>query len=184
MNAVLNAIKNRRSVRKYKLDQIDQKNLETILEAGIYAPTACNEQPWYFTIIQNEEMLKHINIKAKEAMKESPIEWIKNMGLNPEFQVTYNAPTLIIVSGKKDSTAYKVDCSAAIQNMLIAAESLEIGSVWLGLMRFYFEHEGSTRELQIPDGYKPFYGVVFGYKADEKKIAAPKRNLDVVNYIR
>ncbi|MHB8062903.1 MAG: nitroreductase family protein [Ruminiclostridium sp.] len=182
MNEVLNVIKNRRSVRSYKQEQISQGSLDSIIEAGIYAPTAHNEQPWHFTIIQNQQMLQHINERAKESMAKSDIEWIQKMGSKPDFQLTYNAPTLIIVSGRKDAMAWSADCAAAIQNMLIAAESLNIGSVWLGLLRFFFEHEEEVNKLGIPEGYEPYYGVAFGYK--EKEQTAPKRNLDVVNYIR
>lgn len=183
MNEVLKVIKSRRSVRNYKQDQINKENLDLIIEAGIYAPTAHNDQPWHFTVIQNEELLKNINEKSKKLMAKSDIEWIKQMGLNPKFQVTYNAPTLIVVSGREDAMAWVTDCSAAIQNMLIAAESLNIGSVWLGLLKFFFEQEDEIKKLGIPEGYKPFYGVALGYNANEKKQAAPKRNMDVVNYI-
>lgn len=182
MNEVLKVIKSRRSVRNYIHEQISQANLDLIIEAGIYAPTAHNEQPWHFTVIQNKEMLQYINEKVRESMAKSDVEWIKKTGSNPAFQVTYNAPTLIIVSGRKDAMAWSADCAAAIQNMLIAAESLNIGSVWLGLLRFFFQQEGEVSKLGIPEGYQPYYGVALGFKA--KKQAAPKRNLDVVNYIR
>ena len=61
MNNVLETIKNRRSIRNYKAEQISQEELDLIIEAGIYAPTAGNEQPWHFTIVQNPDALKHIN---------------------------------------------------------------------------------------------------------------------------
>jgi nitroreductase len=184
MNEVLKVIKSRRSVRNYKNEQISQESLDSIIEAGVYAPTAHNEQPWHFTIIQNQEMLQHINKKSRELMAESDVEWIRKMGSKPDYQVTYNAPTLIIVSGRKDAMAWSTDCAAAIQNMLIAAESLNIGSVWLGLLRFFFHQEGEVNKLGIPEGYQPYYGVSFGFKAKEKEQSAPKRNFDVVNYIR
>lgn len=184
MNEVLKAIKSRRSVRKYRQEQISEESLNSIIEAGIYAPTAHNEQPWHFTIIQNQEMLQHINEKVKELMAKSNVEWIQKMSSNPNFQMTYNAPTLIIVSGRKNAMAWEADCAAAIQNMLIAAESLNIGSVWLGLVRFLFEQGGEVSKLGIPEGYQPYYGVALGFKAREKEQIAPKRNLDVVNYIR
>lgn len=184
MNEVLKAIKSRRSVRKYKEEQISQESLDSIIEAGVYAPTAHNEQPWHFTIIQNKEMLQHINEKAKELMAKSDVEWIQKMGANPNFKVTYNAPTLIIVSGRKDAMAWSADCAAAIQNMLIAAESLDIGSVWLGLLRFFFQQEEEVAKLGIPEGYEPYYGVALGFKTRDKEQLAPKRNFDVVNYIR
>lgn len=182
MNEVLKVIKNRRSVRSYRHEQISQEDLDLIIEAGIYAPTAHNDQPWHFTVIQNRELLQHINEKAKELMAKSDVEWIQKSGSNPDFQLTYNAPTLVIVSGRKNAMAWEADCAAAIQNMLIAAESLNIGSVWLGLLRFFFEQEDEVGKLGIPEGYQPYYGVAFGFKAKEQ--VAPKRNVDVVNYIR
>ncbi len=184
MNEVLKVIKSRRSVRNFRAGQISQESLDLIIEAGIYAPTAHNQQPWHFTVIQNEEILQYINEKTREEMAKSDVPWIQKTGSNPNFLVTYNAPTLIIVSGRTDGMAWGADCAAAIQNMLIAAESMDIGSVWLGLLRFFFEQEGETEKLEIPEGYQPYYGIAFGYKANEKEQIAPKRNLDVVNYIR
>ncbi|MEI6100353.1 MAG: nitroreductase family protein [Eubacteriales bacterium] len=184
MNEVLTAIKNRRSIRKYKEEQIGEQELQYILEAGLYAPSAHNDQSWHFTVIQNKELLVRMNAIAKEGMANSPFEWMNKMATSPGFTVTYNAPTLIVVSGRKDAMAYQVDCSAAIQNMLIAAESLGIGSVWLGLMRFYYLQEEAASALGIPQGYEPFYAVSLGYKAEEGKQAAPPRIKDAVNYIR
>jgi nitroreductase len=184
MNDVLKTIKSRRSVRKYKQEQISQEELDSILEAGIYAPTAHNDQPWHFTVIQNQELLHEINETVRKGMATSDVDWIRAMGSNPNFQVTYNAPTLIVVSGRKDGISWKVDCAAAIQNMLIAAESLHIGSVWLGLLMFFLKKEEEVKKLGIPENYEPFYGVVFGYNANENEQAAPKRNMDVVNFIR
>jgi nitroreductase len=184
MNEVLKAIKSRRSVRKYKKEQISEESLNLIIEAGIYAPTAHNEQPWHFTVIQNEGILKHINEKTSELMAKSDIPWIQKMGSNPNYQVTYGAPTLVIVSGRKEGMAWQVDCAAAIQNMLLAAESLSIGSVWLGLLKFFFSQKEEMGALGIPEGYQPYYAVALGFKEQEKEQPAPKRNLEVVNYIR
>lgn len=184
MNEVLQAIKSRRSVRKYKEDQIKEEELDAILEAGMYAPTAGNEQPWHFTVVQNPELLRHINEKVREQMVKSEHEMLRRMGSNPAFQATYDAPTLIIVSGKKDGMAWQADCSAAIQNMMLAAESLNLGSVWLGMLKQLFLLEDEVAKLGIPVGYEPFYGVSIGYKVNEKSAEAPKRNRDVVNYIR
>ncbi|ADY56103.1 nitroreductase [Syntrophobotulus glycolicus DSM 8271] len=182
MNEVVKAIKNRRSVRKYKPEQINEDILNTIIEAGIFAPSAHNQQPWHFTVIQNKELLQDINLKTRESMLESEVDWIQKMASKTDFKVTYGAPTLIVVSGRKDALAWPADCAAAIQNMLIAAESLNIGSVWLGLLRFYFARE-EVKALKIPEGYEPYYGAVFGYKVLEHQ-QAPKRKMNVVHYIK
>ena len=101
MNEVLNTIRNRRSVRTYLPTQIKQEDLDLIIESGIYAPSGHNDQPWHFTVIQNREIIQHISDRSKELMVKSQIDWVKNMGLNPKINLTYNAPTLIIVSGNK-----------------------------------------------------------------------------------
>ena len=184
MTEILDIIKSRRSVRKYSPDQINQLELDKILEAGVFAPSAHNQQPWHFTVIQNPELLESINLIVREAMAKSDVEWVRKTGSNPGFKVTYDAPTLVIVSGRKDGIASITDCSAAIQNMLIAAESMGIGSVWLGLMRFLFDKPEEVAKLHIPDNYQPFYGVSFGYRVEGHVQPVPKRNFNVVNYIR
>lgn len=183
MNEVLRAIKNRRSVRRYAPEQLKKEHLEAILEAGIYAPSAHNEQPWHFTVIQNPELIALINQKSKQSMAKAADGWVRDRGRDPGFMLTYHAPTLIIVSGRKDGIAWETDCAAAIENMLIAAESLGVGSVWLGLVRFFFRHPQEVARLNIPEGYEPFYGVALGYKAEDTRAPAPERRRDVVNYI-
>lgn len=184
MQDILEVIKSRRSVRNFTSEQIGEEDLKKIIEAGIYAPTGHNEQPWYFTVIQNTELLDHINRVTAEAMAKSEVDWISKMGSRPGYQVTYNAPTVIIVSARKNGTTWEADCSAAIQNMLLEAESLNVGSVWLGLMGFYFSNAEEVKRLQIPEGYEPYFGVSFGRKIEGKTYSAPKRNMDVVSYIR
>jgi nitroreductase len=183
MNEVLNVIKSRRSIRAYKSEQIDETALKEILEAGIYAPTACNEQPWHFTVIQNAELLDQINVKSKAYMASSDVAWMKSMAEDPDFAVTYHAPTVVVVSGRRESTAWQTDCAAAIQNMLLAAESLGIGSVWLGLSRPALKDESIVGRLGIPAGYEPFYCVSLGYPAAAHP-QAPGRNQNVFNFIK
>lgn len=183
MNLVLETIKNRRSVRKYKEEQIKEDELQLILEAGMYAPSACNQQPWHFTVIQNKELIAQMSDKAKNLMKTYTDEWIVNLGNNEHFDLHYGAPTVIVISGKKDCYEPITDSSAAIQNMLLAAESLGIGSCWIGLSKFYFMQEEASK-LNIPDGYEPYFTISLGYKEMKEKLNGPVRNKDVVNYIR
>jgi nitroreductase len=184
MNEVLSAIKSRRSIRNYSPDQISQEHLDQIIEAGIYAPSAVNEQAWHFTVIQNRALLSRIDETVKEQMAKSDVEWMRNNAANPGFSVTYHAPTLIVVSGNEAAMSWQADCAFAMENMMLAAESLGIGSVCLGLVRFFLIQDGEAEKLGIPAGYKPFYGMAFGYKTGDKAIEPPNRNMDVINYIR
>ncbi len=184
MNEVLRAIKSRRSIRKYKQEQIRQEELELIIEAGIYAPTGHNSQSWHFTVIQDRKVIEHINDVSKRVMSTIKIDWIRNVGRNPDYDITYKAPTLIVVSGRRDAICSRIDCCAAVENMLIAAESLNIGSVWLGFAMFCFKIKGEAERIGVPKGYDPYQAFVLGYKDQEAQPVAPKRNYDVVNYIR
>jgi len=184
MNKVLETIKNRRSIRKYKTEQIKQEELDLILEAGIYAPSGHNEQPWHFTVIQNKDLISQINTISKKIMANIEIDWIKKLALNPETNITYSAPTIIIVSGRKDGISAKTDCCAAVENMLIAAESLNIGSVWLGFAIFAFSNKDLAPNIDLPEGYEPLYAFALGYKDLEQQPQAPKRNYNCINYIR
>lgn len=183
MNAIVENIKNRRSIRRYLPEQIKDEELNTIIEAGIYAPTAHNEQPWHFTVIQNKELLDHISITTKGFMTNCGVDWIEKMGTNEKLHLFYNAPTVIIVSGKKEAYSSLTDCSAAIENMMLAAESLNIGSCWIGLVSFFFEQEEEMKKLNIPEGYTPYYAVTFGYK-QVRPTRIPERNREVVTYIK
>lgn len=182
-NPVLDAIKNRRSIRKYLPDPLKDAELAAILEAGSYAPSAHNEQPWHFTVICKKELLDRISEKTKELMAAQDTDWIKAMGQNPDLHIFYKAPVVVLVSTRIGAMSPKVDCAAAIQNMLLAAESLDIGSCWIGLARYYFSLQEELPLLGIPEGYEPFYAVTLGYKAQRPSRALPRKK-DTVNYIR
>ena len=205
-NTVLETIKSRRSIRKYHSGQIKQEELDIILESGIYAPTGHNDQPWHFTVIQDKESIDHMNTETKKNMANAPIDWLKNMGKNETLHIYHNAPTVIIFSGRKDALAPLIDCSAAAQNMLLAAKSLNIGSCWVGLAKFFFQNPENAEKLDlasffqtiiedmyipenaskvnIPEGYEPYFAVTLGYPASPKDIPAPTREADVVDYIK
>jgi len=180
-NKVIEAIKSRRSVRKYKPEQISKEELNLILEAGCYAPSAHNQQSWHFTVIQNSEMLDYISEQAKTGMRKSDIDWAINLGSNENYHLFFHAPTVIVVSGNKNSISPLVDCSAAIQNMLLAAESLDIGSCWIGLVRYFFGDPENVKKLNLPDDYTPYYAVSFGYKVEKNSVV--ERSVNSVNHI-
>ncbi len=72
MNNVIETIKKRRSVRSYKSDLLKKDELQTIVEAGIYAPTGCNQQPWHFSVVQDRVLLGEVNVLTKQAMVSVP----------------------------------------------------------------------------------------------------------------
>lgn len=184
MNSVIENIKTRRSVRRYLNDQIKDEELEAILEAGSYAPSGHNEQSWYFTVIQNKEIIDYISSESKNVMASSEIDWIAKMGNNEKYHVLHNAPTVVIVSGRDSSYSPEIDCSAAAQNILLAAASLNIGSCWVGLVDFFFKQEEKVKKLNIPEGYTPLFAITLGYRQSDKIPKALERKKDLITYIK
>jgi nitroreductase len=186
MNETLKAIKNRRSTRQFAAEQLKDQELNEIIEAGIYAPSATNKQPWHFTVVQNTEILNKLNHDFKELAKKSESDYVRRVGENEKFHVFYNAPTVILISGDKNNNCADVDCAAATENIMIAAESLEIGSCWIGFIAYLLNSEAGShyvKELGIPEGYRQIHAVALGYKGSNR-FTAPARKENTVNYIR
>lgn len=186
MNEVLKVIRERRSTRMFKSEQIKDEEIKEILDAGIYAPSATNKQPWHFTVVQNKEIIDALSNSFKELAKKSDNEYIKRFGENKNFHVFYNAPTVILISGDESNQMSAVDCAAATENMLLAAESLGIGSCWVGFVAYLLNNEEGKeylKKLGIPEGYKQIHSVALGYKK-VNITNAPARRENTVNYIK
>jgi len=186
MNETLKSIRNRRSTRAFLPEQLKDTETQAIMDAAIYAPSATNKQPWHFTVVQNKDMIDRLNVSFKEIAKKSDNEYIRRFADNEKFHVFYNAPTVVLVSGDANNNYASVDCAAAVENMLIAAESLEIGSCWIGLIAYLLNSEEGkefVQQLGIPVGYKQIHAVCLGYKKI-KVTNAPARKENTVNYVK
>lgn len=177
-NPTLDIILRRRSVRSYRPDPIRAQDLQAILLAGQYAPHA-GDQQWHFTAVCNRQLLARLNDAAKEAARTSEIPWLRELGCNEEFDCLYGAPMLVIVSYDTASPIpLDADCYAAAENMLLAAESLDLGSCWVYFVLPAFSSalgEQLRVELRIPEGYNPCVAAVMGHKAGESSAAPPRK---------
>lgn len=185
VNETIKIIKQRRSIRSFKDEQIKEEELQAVLEAGLYAPNA-GDQAWHFTVIQKKELLSRLNSAAKEAAKQLNIEHLKELGNNAKFDCLYGAPALIIVSGNELAPMpLEADCAAATQNMLLAAESIGLGTCWIFFVLLAFNSAQGyelRKELKIPEGYRPYFSTVLGYKKAEA-VKAPDRKPNLITYI-
>jgi len=186
MNETLKNIRNRRSTRAFLPEQLNAAHVKDIIDAGIYAPSANNQQPWHFTVIQRKDIIDRLSEAFKEIAKKSDNEYIRRFADNEKFHVFYNAPTVVLVSGDKSNKSSPVDCAVAVENMLIAAESLQIGACWVGLIAYLLNSEEGiefVKELEIPERYKQLHAFCLGYKKIEVT-NAPARKENNVNYIK
>lgn len=168
MNETLENIFKRRSIRKFTDQLVEPEKLTLLLKAGMAAPSAMNNQPWEFIVVTDPEQLKKIRkgfIFGK-----------------------YNAPAAIVVcmNAKKQKRAavekfWVQDCSAAIENILIAAVSLGLGTVWLGVHPVTKMLKTVTDIFALPEHVTPLAVIYVGYP-DETKDPRTQYNEDRVHW--
>ena len=164
-NETMKSILARRSYKMFDGRPIGDEELETILTAGLYAPTGMNGQPWHFTVIKSKEMLNRIAEGKKKMPMPGPPPGAPSDGKPrpPMGDPMRNAPVLIIVSGRNHMTAPQ-DCVLAMENMFIAAASLGIMSGWdHATVRDLFQQNPALKEELIPEGYTLYAAAFFGY---------------------
>ena len=138
---LMTAIKERRSCRDFLPDPVREDDLATIMEAGVWAPSPLNAQPWGFVVITNQDMKKEIRAEAERCkawlLETSGWKWLGKYSLDFLDAV----PVIIAITGdpkktgadmffEDGGTAYQHACAAAVQNMLLAAHARGLGTLW------------------------------------------------------
>lgn len=185
MNETLETIKRRRSIRKYKPEQIPDADLEAIVECGLYAPSAVNQQKWHFTVLQDRRIIERMGNIMRERMLKSGNERMVERA-RAGFVPFHGAPTLVIITADPQARFIEIDCGAAAENLALAAEALGYGSCLMaspGGVLSGPEAEELRKELGIPDGYVHVISVALGYKDCETPAPQPRKP-GLVNYVR
>lgn len=183
-NDVLAVIKRRRSIRAYLPQQVEKEKVEAIVEAGLYAPNGGGEA-WHFVVVRNADRLEQLNRLAKQYASTCGLPWLESLGKDESFHSIYHAPTVILVSSDPNSYTAEADTSAATENILLAAESLDVGSCWGYFVTQAFQtEEGKTiaKEMGIPDGHRVYTSVMLGYKTEETP-PATERKPNLITYV-
>ncbi|MCD8068914.1 MAG: nitroreductase [Lachnospiraceae bacterium] len=158
-NEILKTIKGRTSVRKYNQEKIPAQKLRDILEAGQFAPTGGNSQSVHFTVITNPEIREKLRTLVRETFAEmegdenlyKSIQNSIRLSKKGTYAFDYHAPALIVVSNRKGYPNAMADCACALQNMMLAAESLKIGSCWINQLH-WLDENARIRSFLAPLG--------------------------------
>lgn len=176
-NETLEVIARRRSCRAYEARQLEAEHLAAILEAGSLAPYA-QEESRIITVVQDAALLSRLNLAAKDFASHTGMEHLQVLGMTDGFHSLYHAPTLVILSGDDGSVSPQLDCAAATQNMLIAAEAIGVGACWTYfVLQAFASRQGSELryDLDIPDGFTPHTAVLLGYRQPGSPMPGPHR---------
>ncbi len=171
-NAILDALKSRRSIRRYQPTQITDQELQAVLEAGTFAPTGKGFQDPWIVAVQNPELIARLTAMNK-------VFW----GLDTDPY--YGAPTIVLVFGsdpaKWSNSLY--DGALVLGNMMNAAHAIGLGSCWINREREMFATEEGKqlmRELGLPDGLIGIGALSLGYPASFPQRVKPRKE----NYFR
>ena len=180
-NSTIDDILSRRSIRAYKEQAVPRDLLDKIVECGIWAPNGMNAQQWEVRIVDNKEWLDNITAAYKLSVQGTPAErMVEQESFKNMFR---NAPAVIFVAHKPGHCT-QVDCGLMAGNMMLAATSLDLGSIcMMGPIGFFRTDAGKPflESLRLSKGYELLLCVGVGY-ADEQPNPTP-RNMDVAQYI-
>ncbi len=165
---LMEAIKGRRSIRKFKKQEVPEENINQLIEAASYAPSAGNIQPWELVIVRDQVIKEKL---TKASYNQAHIE---------------QAPVIIVVCAdeKRSSMGYGVrgrtlyclqDTAAAIQNIMLTAYSLGLGTCWTGS----FDEDETKKALKVPPGIRPVAMIPIGYP----DVTPRQRNKKLLNEI-
>ena len=182
----MQAILTRRSTRNYKQDAVETEKLNQILNAAGQAPSGGNNQTNHFLVIRNRETIRRLTAMTEEAFAKMEITEDTYASLRHAIAASrkggyvfcYNAPVLIAVANRRDYGNNMADCACAIENMMIAANALDLGSCWINQLKWLNEAPkivNYLRALGMKEGERVYGSVIIGYPAGDSGL--PNRSL-------
>lgn len=162
----LEVLKNRRAIRAFKPEQITEEELNTVLEAGTYAPTGAGTQGVQIVAVQSPE-----NVAALDALNAKVLN-------NPNAHPYYGAPTIILIFETEACVTHELDGAAVCTNLLNAAYAAGLGSCWIHRCRQMFElPEGKAllKQWNLPETLTGVASIALGYADCEQPVAKPRK---------
>jgi nitroreductase len=175
MANLMDIIKERRSIRAYKDKSLPKDVVNSILEAAKYAPTARNLQQLEYKVITSKALITKLSDGIAAAMQKEGMPMKGPPGVRPSF--FYGAPLLLIITAPKDNLFALSDSALAVQNVMLYATSIKLGSCFIGMARLIEKDKNLLKALHIADNMNIVAAVICGYPAEtpeprEKKLTA------------
>lgn len=150
----MNSIFHRVSIRKYKEIPVEKENIEKMLRAAMAAPSACNQQPWEYYVVTDREIIGRLSESTPYtgSAKNAPLVFV------PCYRRSCRVPDYA-----------QIDMSASVENLLLEADELGLGAVWMGIAPLEDRMETVGKILSLPDELAAFAIVPCGYPAEERK---------------
>ncbi|HYL56476.1 MAG TPA: nitroreductase family protein [Gemmatimonadales bacterium] len=179
-HGTLDAIYQRRAVRSYTPDKLDKPTIRRLLDAAVHAPTAMHLEPWTFVVIQDVALLARLSERGKILARE---EATRHLLADPNFNIFYDASTLIVICGKPLGGFVTADCWLAAENLMLAACALGLGTCCIGFAVPVLNAPEVKRELGIPTDVTAVAPIIVGVPRGVTP-PVPRRPPEVLRWIR
>jgi nitroreductase len=183
---VMDAIYDRRAVRAYSKRKVEVDVVKKLIDAAIHAPSAVNQQPWAFAVVQDAALLQRTSDRAKEltlahAKPGTPLWEHRSMLEDPAFNVFYDGGTLIVLCAGPGILPANEDVCLAAENLMLAAHGLGLGTCPIGFAREALNEPGAKRELGIPEDHSVVMPILVGYPR-ERPAPTPRREARILSW--
>jgi nitroreductase len=180
------AIRSRRAVRAFTSEPVDRRALLRLIDAAIQAPSAVNEQPWSFTVIQDQSLLARISNESKAHMlatapRDLSPHHLQERLHDPAFHIFYHAPVLVVISSVKADLWAVENCTLAAENLMLAACGEGLGTCWIGFAQSWLASPAGRAALGVPATYLPVAPIIVGHP--ESAPPAVARNAPDIRWI-
>jgi nitroreductase len=152
----------RRSVRQYRPERVSEETIHRLLEMAVQAPTAMHLEPWGFVVVQDRALLKRYSDRAKAMLRETKLA---DMGMlsDPDFNIFYDAGTLIVICARTAGPFAEADCWLAAQNLMLAATARQLATCCIGFAVPVLNAPDVKRELGVPADGIAVAPVILGF---------------------
>jgi nitroreductase len=173
MDCIKTIARRRRSCRNFTAEPLSKEQITELIQDAVWVPNGSNNQPWRFVVITDKEKLKKYSDIAKrmwlENLDQAPhMQPYANTFRDPNSNIFYNAPSLIVIYGNSDFYWYVHDCSMVALNLMLLAEEMGLGSCWIGEAHNVFADSAVKKELEIPEKYQLVAPLILGHPAEKR----------------
>lgn len=177
------AIYTRRAVRAFAERSVSKDTLRRLIDAAIQAPSAVNEQPWSFTVVQDKAVLERISLQGKAYVLSMPLSGIagshlREIASQPDYDILHGAPALIVISSRIQGPWVCEDCALAAENLMLAACAEGLGSCWIGFAQGWLGTAEGKSTLGLSAECQPRAPIILGYPQGPVP-AIPRREPDI-----
>ena len=177
---VLEAIRQRRAVRRFKAQPVPAEMLRKLVDAAIWAPSAMNGQPWRFVLVTDEALIASIADQSRQWILDNSaaipeIERMIPMVREPDFHIFHHAPTLLVIAAPLGVRWGMEGCTLAAGNVMLAATALGLGTCWIGMAEGWLNSSAGRAVLHLPANAHVVAPLAVGYPEGEAEPAARHR---------